>query len=135
MCEINARARARPAARYVYIMQALAAIDLGPAGRRQRRGSPGAWGMKPVDTLDCDTDAPEFLDDQDERASLLGPARSGSAYAQEPLLAVSATGCTKHGRAVLTSHADALSLFCSARYRVPMLVVWATALGGAMHDG
>ena len=101
---------------------------------RQRRGSPGAWGMKPVDTLDCDTDAPEFLDDQDERAALLGPARSGSAYAQEPLLAVSATGCTKHGRAVLTSHADALSLFCSARYRVPMLVVWATALGGAMHE-
>ena len=26
------------------------------------------------------------------------------------------------------------SLHCSPRYRVPMCVVWATALGGAMHE-
>ena len=80
---------------------------------------------------------PELDDDDDdepsELATLLGPGGAGSSAASGalPLLR---DRCPAWYGAVMGSHADALSLFCSARYRVPMAVVWFTALGGAMHE-
>lgn len=86
----------------------------------------------PGDSLECDAEVSEFLD-EDEQAALLGKG-----YSQSSVPAVECSGrfqsWRKHGSAVMTSHAEVLSLFCSARYRVPMLVVWITALGGAMHE-
>lgn len=67
----------------------------------------------------------------EERTALLGDVhaqpRPGTEARKLPAL-------REYGKAVLASHTSALSLFCSREFRVPMLVVWFTALGGAMHD-
>ena len=80
---------------------------------------------------------PELDDDDDdepsELATLLGPGGAGRSAASGALPLLQ-DRCPAWYGAVMGSHADALSLFCSARYRVPMAVVWFTALGGAMHE-
>ena len=60
--------------------------------------------------------------DDDELETLLGGPKAGRGRAPGG------------GRSALADHWAAASLFCSPRYRVPMCVVWATALGGAMHE-
>ena len=62
--------------------------------------------------------------DDGELETLLGGPKAGRGRAP---------GWGARGSA-LADHWAAASLFCSPRYRVPMCVVWATALGGAMHE-
>ena len=74
------------------------------------------------------------LVDSNERATLLGnPVQPGSGSAAGWALGQRLPAGSWYST-VMGSHADALSLFCSPQYRVPMCVVWFTALGGAMHE-
>lgn len=75
-----------------------------------------------------------LVDGNSERATLLGgvvqPGTGGSAAGRS----LSQRRPGSWWGAVMGSHADAFALFCSPQYRVPMSVVWFTALGGAMHE-